>query len=123
MQLENEEIENEEGNIIQQTNFKKVEELESYGVNKTDIQKLKAGGYNTVESIAHSTLRKLIEVKGISEQKALKLKEIIKTNEIVHSGFQTATTRLQSLNELVYISTGNFYNSNRLLIMQQIISI
>ena len=106
MQLENEEVENEEGNIIQTVNFKKVEELENFGVNKTDIQKLKAGGYNTVESIAHSTLRKLIEVKGISEQKALKLKEIIKTNDIVPLGFQTATTRLESLKEMIYISTG-----------------
>jgi hypothetical protein len=34
-----------------QSSFKKVEEMENYGVNKTDIIKLKAGGYNTIESV------------------------------------------------------------------------
>ena len=88
-------------------NFKKIEELENFGVNKTDIAKLKAGGYNTIESVAHSTLRKLTDVKGISEQKATKLKEIIKTNNIVHLGFETATSRLESLKEMITISTGS----------------
>lgn len=87
--------------------YKKVEELENYGINKTDISKLKTGGYNTIESVAHSTLRKLTDVKGISEQKAMKLKEIIKTNNLVQLGFQTATTRLESLKDLIVISTGS----------------
>jgi hypothetical protein len=51
-------------------------------------------------------MRKLVEVKGISEQKALKLKEIVKTNNLVSIGFQTATSRLESMKELIVISTG-----------------
>ena len=58
----------------QQMSFRKIEELENFGVNRTDITKLKTGGFHTVESLAHSTIRKLQEVKGISEQKAQKLK-------------------------------------------------
>ena len=68
---------------------------------------MKEGGYNTIESVAHSTLRKLQDVKGISEQKASKLKELIKTNNLVPLGFQTATTRLESLKDVIYISTGS----------------
>lgn len=34
-----------------QSSYKKIEEMESYGVNKTDIIKLKAGGYHTIESV------------------------------------------------------------------------
>jgi DNA repair protein RAD51 len=52
-------------------------------------------------------MRKLTEVKGISEQKAQKLKEIIKTNDLVRMGFETAATRLQSLREMVLVSTGS----------------
>eukprot|EP01039_Chlorochromonas_danica_P004108 gene4108-4502_t len=90
-----------------QVSFRKIEELEQYGVAKTDIQKLKTGGFHTIESIAHSTLKRLIEVKGISEQKAAKLKEIIKANQLISLGFQTATSRLECMKDMITISTGS----------------
>lgn len=34
-----------------QSSYKKIEEMENYGVNKTDIIKLKAGGYHTIEAV------------------------------------------------------------------------
>ncbi len=34
-----------------QVSFRRIEELEQFGVNKTDITKLKAGGYHTIESV------------------------------------------------------------------------
>ena len=34
-----------------QNTFRKIEELENFGINKTDIIKLKAGGYHTIESV------------------------------------------------------------------------
>lgn len=36
----------------QQVSFRKIEELENYGINKTDIIKLKAGGYHTIEAVS-----------------------------------------------------------------------
>jgi hypothetical protein len=45
------EIENANVNQVQAVSFKKVEELENFGINKTDIKKLKEGGYNTVQSV------------------------------------------------------------------------
>ena len=35
--------------------FRKIEELESFGVAKTDIKKLKEGGYHTVEAVCINT--------------------------------------------------------------------
>lgn len=87
--------------------FHRIEELESYGINKQDINKLKSGGYHTIEAIAHSTLKKLTDVKGISEQKAAKLKDIIKVNQLVPLGFQTASSRLEGMKNLISISTGS----------------
>eukprot|EP01036_Dinobryon_divergens_P025927 gene25927-34522_t len=87
--------------------YHRIEELENHGVNRNDIAKLKTAGFNTIEAIAHATLRKLLEVKGISEQKAQKIKEIIKTTEIVKIGFQTATTRLSAMKDMIFISTGS----------------
>jgi hypothetical protein len=51
-------------------------------------------------------MRRLAEVKGLSEQKIQKFKDIIKSNELVQMGFQTAATRLGAMNEMIKISTG-----------------
>ena len=87
--------------------FHRIEELETFGVNKADITKLKAGGYYTIESIAHTTLRKMQDVKGISEQKAQKVKDIIKANSLVSVGFKTATNRLEDMKEQIFLATGS----------------
>lgn len=87
--------------------FKKIEELESYGVAKVDINKLKTAGYHTIEAVAHATMRKLSEVKGISEQRAQKLKDTIKANNLVCMGFTSATTRLEMSKDVIFISTGS----------------
>ena len=63
-----------------EVSFRKIEELENYGVNRVDISKLKSSGFHTLESLAHSTLKRIQEVKGISEQKATKLKVLISMN-------------------------------------------
>eukprot|EP01006_Ploeotia_vitrea_P056327 TRINITY_DN68091_c2_g1_i1.p1 TRINITY_DN68091_c2_g1~~TRINITY_DN68091_c2_g1_i1.p1 ORF type:complete len:342 (+),score=0.75 TRINITY_DN68091_c2_g1_i1:93-1118(+) len=87
--------------------YRKIEELENFGVAKADITKLKAGGYHTIEAIAHNTLRKLTDVKGVSEQKAQKLKDIVKMNNLVSTGFTTATQRLEMAKDAIMISTGS----------------
>jgi DNA-binding Xre family transcriptional regulator len=129
-------VQGEQEEYQMQNSFKKIEELENYGINKTDIIKLKAGGYHTIEAvrllcptvgvkplrscttvqIAHGSLRKLVEVKGISEQKAQKLKELIKTNNLVSVGFQTATSKLECMKDTIMLSTGKV--SSQLLVPQ-----
>ncbi len=44
----NEELEADE---FQQVSFHKIEELEQHGVAKSDIQKLKGGGFHTIEAV------------------------------------------------------------------------
>jgi DNA repair protein RAD51 len=77
----------------------------SHGIASADIQKLNDAGFHTVESLAHSTVRKLAEVKGISEQKVLKLKELVKT--LVPMDFKTATDALLDRSNLVTLTTGS----------------
>jgi len=92
---------------VKACSYLKIETLESHGVTKSDVAKLKAGGYNTVESVAHATLRKLQEIKGISEQKAMQLKQKIKDNELVNIGFTTASARMVADQDKIYLSTGS----------------
>jgi hypothetical protein len=44
-------VQGEQEEYQMQNSFKKIEELENYGINKTDIIKLKAGGYHTIEAV------------------------------------------------------------------------
>lgn len=39
-----------------QASFHKIEELEQFGINKTDIMKLKTGGYHTIEAVCDHLL-------------------------------------------------------------------
>ena len=87
--------------------FLRIEELENYGIQKTDIAKLKAGGFNTVQSISNAALRQLTGVKGISDQKAQKLKDCIKANSLVQQGFKTATNRLEDMKDQIFLATGS----------------
>jgi DNA repair protein RAD51 len=43
------------------------------GLTRRDIQLFVDGGYNTVESVAYTPKKNLMEIKGISEQKATKI--------------------------------------------------
>jgi len=107
MMLQEEQAEQHQIQEEQPLSFRKIEELESFGIAKTDITKLKQGGFHTIEAISHATLRKLTDVKGISDQKAQKLKDVIKQNQLVCSGFTTATHRLEAYKDVIFISTGS----------------
>ena len=50
-----------------------IEKLMEYGITAQDIGKLKDAGLNTVESIAYTSKKALMQIKGISEQKADKI--------------------------------------------------
>lgn len=82
-----------------------VETLCEHGISPNDIQKLKDAGYNTVESIAHATIRKLSDVKGISEAKVMKLKELVKS--MVPMDFKTAADALEDRKALLQLTTGS----------------
>jgi len=85
--------------------YSKVEILQEHGIAANDIMKLTTAGYHTVESIAHATKRKLSDIKGISEAKVIKIKEIVKG--MVPMEFQTAADALEDRQGIVTLTTGS----------------
>jgi DNA repair protein RAD51 len=85
--------------------YQSLEILQEHGVAVNDIQKLNDAGFHTLESVAHSTIRKLSEVRGLSEAKVVKLKEIVKT--MVPMDFKTAADALEDRKSLVTLTTGS----------------
>mmetsp|Transcript_4415 Transcript_4415/g.8882 ORF Transcript_4415/g.8882 Transcript_4415/m.8882 type:complete len:344 (+) Transcript_4415:44-1075(+) len=95
----------QEGEELIQVSFQNLEVLMDQGIASSDIQKLNDAGYHTVESIAHATVRKLSEVKGISENKVNKLKDLCKA--LVPMDFKTAADALEDRKNVVQLTTGS----------------
>mmetsp|Transcript_3628 Transcript_3628/g.8655 ORF Transcript_3628/g.8655 Transcript_3628/m.8655 type:complete len:351 (-) Transcript_3628:1342-2394(-) len=87
------------------TVYQPLEVLSEHGIAANDIQKLQNAGYHTVESIAHATTRRLSDVKGISEAKVVKLKEIVK--QLVSMEFKTAADALEDRQSIAMLTTGS----------------
>eukprot|EP00808_Paulinella_micropora_P025294 g2665.t1 len=82
-----------------------ITKLEASGIAASDIKKLQAEGYMTVESVAYSTSKALQAVKGISEAKAIKLLQA--ASKLIPMGFSTATEYLQTRSEIIHLTTGS----------------
>ncbi|KAI9322370.1 Rad51-domain-containing protein [Dichotomocladium elegans] len=82
-----------------------IEVLQQNGISLGDIKKLKEMGYNTIESIAYTSRKTLVAIKGLSEGKVDKIcKEVA---GMVDLGFTTAMEVQQRQNELIRITTGS----------------
>lgn len=56
--------------------FTDIDELQAHGINAADIKKLKSAGICTVKGVQMITRRRLCMIKGISEAKVDKIKEV-----------------------------------------------
>ena len=82
-----------------------IKALEEKGINAGDVKKLEEGGYHTVEAIAFTPKKHLVQVKGLSENKVDKIIEA--SQKIVNLGFQTASTFFEKRQSMVQLSTGS----------------
>lgn len=82
-----------------------VGKLEECGINAADIKKLLTAGYQTVEAVAYSTKKALMQVKGISEAKADKLQA--EAAKLVPMGFRTATDYHEERQDIIHLSSGS----------------
>lgn len=78
--------------------------LEGAGITAADLKKLQEHGFTTVESIAFSTKKSLVEVKGISDAKADKI--IAQAGQLVPMGFCSASDYHQQREDIVRLTTG-----------------
>ncbi|KAH7581236.1 Meiotic recombination protein DMC1 [Nakaseomyces glabratus] len=82
-----------------------IDELQNYGINASDIQKLKGSGIYTVNTVQSTTRRNLVKIKGLSEVKVEKIKEA--ANKLVKVGFVPATVQMDLRQKVISISTGS----------------
>ncbi|CCE61270.1 hypothetical protein TPHA_0A01870 [Tetrapisispora phaffii CBS 4417] len=88
-----------------QSSIINIDELQNYGINVSDIQKLKLGGIYTVNTLLSVTRRNLCKLKGLSEIKVEKIKEA--AGKIIQVGFIPATIQLNIRKKVYSLSTGS----------------
>uniref|UniRef100_A0A914UKS0 Meiotic recombination protein DMC1/LIM15 homolog n=1 Tax=Plectus sambesii TaxID=2011161 RepID=A0A914UKS0_9BILA len=85
--------------------YQDVELLQSHGINVSDIKKLQGVGICTIKGIMMTTKRRLNDVKGLSEAKVDKIKEI--AAKLTNPGFITALEVSEKRKMCFKISTGS----------------
>eukprot|EP00052_Salpingoeca_macrocollata_P009121 m.72079 g.72079 ORF g.72079 m.72079 type:complete len:340 (-) comp16942_c0_seq1:74-1093(-) len=83
-----------------------VSKLEGHsGISAADCKKLEEAGLHTIESVAYSTKKMLLGIKGISDKKADTL--IAEASKLVPMGFTTATEFHQRRAEIIKVTSGS----------------
>ena len=86
--------------------FVTIDELQSHGINMSDITKLKESGINTIGMVLQHSKRALLQVKGLSEAKIEKILEIAKKLS-PRGQFQTGVQMKERRQEVIRITTGS----------------
>ncbi|ABW98144.1 rad51 (nucleomorph) [Hemiselmis andersenii] len=95
-------MENEKGDKNQ---ILKISQLTEKGISPSDIKNLRNSGYHTIRSVAYTSKKKLIEIRGISEAKAEKL--LNEAYKIVPMGFCTGRDAYINRQEMISLTTGS----------------
>ncbi|PNY05071.1 DNA repair protein rad51 [Trifolium pratense] len=82
-----------------------VEQLQASGIASLDVKKLKDAGICTVESVAYTPRKDLLQIKGISEAKVDKIIEA--ASKLVPMGFTSASELHAQRESIIQITTGS----------------
>lgn len=83
----------------------RVDKLQDFGISAADISKLKESGYHTVQSVLMTMKKKLMEIRGFSENKVEKLLSV--ASNVTFSGFTTGLEYEVEVKKLAKITTGS----------------
>lgn len=82
-----------------------IEQLEASGIAAIDVKKLRDAGLCTVEAIAYSPRKDLLQIKGISEAKVDKIIEA--ASKLIPLGFTSASQLHAQRLEIIQITSGS----------------
>lgn len=81
------------------------DQLLTVGIAALDVKKLKDAGYCTVEAVAYTAKKDLVNIKGLSDAKVDKILEA--ASKLVPMGFTSAKQMHEQRAELISITTGS----------------
>ncbi|KAI0242575.1 recombinase rad51 [Massospora cicadina] len=87
--------------------FSLIETLITHGIKKEDVEKLKKAGLYTVDAVAYTPRKALLEIKGFSEAKVDAVMSAVTNANCVPLSFMSAAQLLERRKELVMLTTGS----------------
>eukprot|EP01036_Dinobryon_divergens_P028595 gene28595-37564_t len=87
--------------------FRVVEDLQSCGINVSDIKKLQEAGLHTVGSVLQVSTRDLIAIKGLTEAKVEKIKEAARKLDCRGGLFKTGLEMKEKRKAVIKMTTGS----------------
>ncbi|CAA0842155.1 DNA repair protein RAD51 homolog 1 [Striga hermonthica] len=97
--------EQQEDEDVQQCPHVPIEQLQASGIAALDVKKLKEAGFWTVESVAYTPRKDLLQIKGISDAKVDKIIEA--ASKLVPLGFTSASELHAQRLEIIQITSGS----------------
>jgi len=91
----------------EESSFVPVSELQGLGVMASDIKKLVDGGIATAGAVLQTAVRRLLQIKGLSEAKVDKIREAAKKLCGGSGQFRSAGEALAKRSSVIRISTGS----------------
>jgi len=82
-----------------------VTKLEMSGITGADIKKLQEAGLHTIEAVAYTPKKHILNIKGISEAKADKI--LMEAYKLIPMGFTTASEFHLKRSEIIQLTTGS----------------
>ena len=83
------------------------EDLQSAGINVSDIKKLQDHGLTTIGSVLQCSSRDLVTIKGLTEAKIEKIKEAAKKLDLRGNAFKTGLEVKEKRKHVVHVTTGS----------------
>lgn len=100
-------VEEAQGQVLDDEEFfQDIDILQNHGINVADIKKLKAVGICTIKGVQMTTRKRLCAIKGISEAKVDKIKEVI-AKVAGGASFLTALEVCEKRRYVFRVSTGS----------------
>eukprot|EP01041_Mallomonas_annulata_P012273 gene12273-25798_t len=87
--------------------FRLIEDLQSAGINVSDIKKLQEAGLSTIGSVLQCCTRDLLAIKGLSEAKIEKIREAAKKLDSRGSVFKTGVEVKAGRKKIIHVTTGS----------------
>ena len=87
--------------------FRLVEDLQSVGINVSEIKKLQEAGIMTIGSVLQSCSRDLIAIKGLTEARVEKIREAAKKLDCRGNQFKTGLEVKDRRKQVIHVTTGS----------------
>eukprot|EP01038_Epipyxis_sp_PR26KG_P006323 gene6323-8708_t len=87
--------------------FRLIDDLQSAGINVSDIKKLKDAGLTTIGSVLQCSSRELIAIKGLTDARVEKIRESARKLDCRGGIFKTGLEVKEKRKQIVYITTGS----------------